>query len=203
MTWFKVDDKLHGHVKARRAGVAAMGLWALAGSYCADHRTNGVVAAEVVEALAGDEGVALAARLVVVGLWVAGDTGWRFHDWADYQPQAVHSSERVAEVSRKRAEAGRKSGAARRANKPRTNDEQTANKPAFCSEQTCDKPPTPLRNEQNRTPVPDPDPDIQTPCSPPLGDAPARVETPKPPAPPTGAPHRGQNLNSATPRPRR
>lgn len=26
MPWFKVDDKIHSHPKARRAGLAAMGL---------------------------------------------------------------------------------------------------------------------------------------------------------------------------------
>lgn len=27
MPWFKVDDRLHDHFKARQAGKAAMGVW--------------------------------------------------------------------------------------------------------------------------------------------------------------------------------
>ena len=41
--WFKVDDKLHDHRKARKAGKAAMGVWVLAGSWSMDNETDGFV----------------------------------------------------------------------------------------------------------------------------------------------------------------
>lgn len=93
MVWFKVDDKLHSHVKAMRAGAEAMGLWVLAGSWAADHLTDGWVpdyAAVRLSAHAEQD----AERLVAAGLWVPGehegDKGWWFHDWAENgQPTRV------------------------------------------------------------------------------------------------------------------
>lgn len=90
MPWFKVDDKLHSHKKAARAGVAAMGLWTVAGSWCADQLSDGFVPDYIAERLAPGEATDLADKLVEAGLWVVdrhdGDDGWRFKDWADYQP---------------------------------------------------------------------------------------------------------------------
>lgn len=87
MTWFKICDGLHDHPKARRAGTAAMGLWALCGSFCASNLTDGFVPRDV----ALRYGTARqAAKLVEVGLWVPterdGEDGWQFHDWLEYQP---------------------------------------------------------------------------------------------------------------------
>jgi hypothetical protein len=84
MPWFKVDDKIHSHPKARRAGLAAMGLWSLAGSHCMDYLTDGVVERWFVESWANGE--ELAERLVLVGLWDEHPEGWQFHDWGEYQP---------------------------------------------------------------------------------------------------------------------
>lgn len=57
----------------------------------------------------------LASKLVDVGLWERCDGGYRIHDYHDYQPTA----EQAAEISEKRAAAGRaggiKSGATRQA----------------------------------------------------------------------------------------
>mgnify|MGYP003619309605 CR=1 FL=1 len=41
--WFKVDDTLHSHPKARRAGLTAVGLWAMSGSYCMSYKTDGFI----------------------------------------------------------------------------------------------------------------------------------------------------------------
>jgi len=85
--WFKVDDKLHAHRKARRAGKAAMGVWLLAGSWSADNLTDGFIPADYLP-LWGSP--ADARRLVQVGLWepaeLDGEPGWRFNDWGDYNP---------------------------------------------------------------------------------------------------------------------
>ncbi len=87
MPWFRVDDKLHDHRKARRAGKAAMGVWALAGSWAADNLTNGFVPASVLPRWGNAKD---AAQLVAADLWSAceqdGEKGWLFHDWPEYQP---------------------------------------------------------------------------------------------------------------------
>lgn len=95
MPWFKSDDSLWRHPKVRRLGkdkLAAMGLWELCGTWCADNiLTNprdGFVPDDQVETL--DPKHRYAQRLVAVGLWeettVDGEHGYVFHDWADYNP---------------------------------------------------------------------------------------------------------------------
>lgn len=85
--WFKVDDKLHDHRKARGAGATAMGVWLLAGSWAADNLTDGFVPVAVLGRWGRPRD---AQRLVDVGLWnVAeqdGEKGWRFHGWDEFQP---------------------------------------------------------------------------------------------------------------------
>ena len=110
MPWFKIDDKIHSHPKMRRAGLPAMGLWALAGSHCMDYLTDGVVEAWFVESW--PNGKKLAAELIKVGLWDKHQDGWAFHDWAEYQPTRE-------KVLKERAEALERMHRVR-ANKPRT-----------------------------------------------------------------------------------
>lgn len=130
MTWFKVDDGFYRHRKVRRLGkdrVPAVGLWTLAGNWCADNTTDGFVADEQVELW--DQRHRYARRLVDVGLWheteVDGEHGYQFHQWADYQP----TREQVLDKRRKRSEAGRlggiRSGQSRRT-KHQTPDEANA-----------------------------------------------------------------------------
>lgn len=99
MTWFKVDDKLHDHRKARKAGKSAMGVWVLAGSWSMDNETDGFIPEDV---LARWGTKSDAAKLVTVGLWdpetYQGEKGWRFHDWSRFQPSAaVTAAKRAAE----------------------------------------------------------------------------------------------------------
>ena len=101
--WFRVDDKLHDHRKARRAGVAAMGLWVLAGSWCQANKSPGFVP-EAVIARWGEEAnpqasaQALATRLVDACLWVAteeaGEKGFQFLGWETWQPNQEELRER-------------------------------------------------------------------------------------------------------------
>lgn len=91
MTWFKVDDQLHDHKKARRLGkdkVPALGVWVLCGSWSADTLSDGFVPDEIVQRF--DPKMAYAKRLVEVGLWHRvehdGEPGYQFHDWSEYQP---------------------------------------------------------------------------------------------------------------------
>lgn len=112
MPWFKVDDKLHEHPKAHRAGIEAIGLWTLAGSYCGDNPNDGFVPERVLVRWIPTpaKGRRLAQRLVEAELWHPdtqdGEAGWRFHDWGDFQPTRAQ----IAEERRKKAEAGRKGG---------------------------------------------------------------------------------------------
>ncbi len=89
MPWFKVDDQLHDHRKARKAGRSAMGVWVMAGSWCMASETDGFVPTDVL----GRWGTRRdAEKLCSVGFWFAdtheGEDGWRFHDWLKYQPDA-------------------------------------------------------------------------------------------------------------------
>jgi hypothetical protein len=72
MTWFKVDDGLHSHRKVmsipRRERVAAMGLWVLAGSWCADNLTDGHVPRYMLTEWGATRRQAEA--LVSAGLWI-------------------------------------------------------------------------------------------------------------------------------------
>jgi hypothetical protein len=91
MPWFKVDDGLHAHKKAARAGADAMGLWVLAGSWCADQLTDGFVPDYIAVRL-DPKAKAKAAKLCAAGFWFPaerdGDKGWQFHDWHIHQPAA-------------------------------------------------------------------------------------------------------------------
>jgi hypothetical protein len=88
MVWFKVDDTLAAHAKARRAGLAAMGLWVLAGSHCGQQLTDGFVPEWFV--VLWPSGRKHAAALVEAGLWtpatVDGEDGWQFHEWQQSNP---------------------------------------------------------------------------------------------------------------------
>lgn len=88
MPWFRVDDTLSSHPKSRAAGLPAMGLWALAGSYAAQYLTEGFVPEWYV--LSWAQGKKHAASLVSAGLWVVVDGGWQFHQWDERQPSKEH-----------------------------------------------------------------------------------------------------------------
>jgi hypothetical protein len=97
VTWFKVDDKLHDHRKARKAGKSAMGVWVLAGSWSMDNETDGFIPEDV---LARWGTPTDARRLVAAGLWDNGihneETGWWFHDWSVFQPSAAVTAAKKA-----------------------------------------------------------------------------------------------------------
>ena len=100
MAWFKVDDKLHDHRKARKAGKAAMGVWVLAGSWSMDNETDGFIPADVLSRWGTTSD---ARRLVDVGLWQRetfhGEDGYRFHDWTRFQPSAAVTAAKRAKES--------------------------------------------------------------------------------------------------------
>lgn len=145
MPWFKIDDKAHSHPKWLKAGNAAIGLFVRAGSYSAQHLTEGIVPA-VIAQLYGT--APQAAKLVKVGLWhgsphncprcpqpPAGD--YVIHDFFE----GGRNTTRAQDEANKKAAAERaaKSRAAR--NAPRIADDSPAFPPRFEDE-----------NASNRTP---------------------------------------------------
>lgn len=93
MPWFKVDDQFWSHPKVVELSSDAVALWVRAGSYAAQHLTDGVVTYGTIRMLAADRDAAT--ELTNAGLWDQQDgRTWLFHDWDDYQPDAVVSKER-------------------------------------------------------------------------------------------------------------
>lgn len=113
---FRVADTAPEHTKLRRAGLAAAGLWALAGAYAMRELTDGWVPEYWVQSWPA--GGKQAAALVAVGLWrpVARDgmPGFSFHDWVDFQRPAakiIEEREKGKErAARSRARAAERNG---------------------------------------------------------------------------------------------
>lgn len=118
MSWFKVDDKVHGSMKRLKVSTAAMGLWACAGSWAKDKKTGGFIPREALRALAPDlsdeQRFALAAELVGAavdgihehGFWLPMPNGWQFHDWETYQTDDEIETERRETIREIRRKAG-------------------------------------------------------------------------------------------------
>lgn len=107
MPWFKVDDGFYDHPKVAaiplKDRAAAAGAWLLCGTWSAKHLQDGFVPESRAHELAGDR---IAALLVDVKLWRRVKGGYRFHDWATYQPTRAAVEER----RKVRAAAGAKGG---------------------------------------------------------------------------------------------
>lgn len=92
---FRVADNAPEHPKLRAVGLAAAGLWSLAGAYAMRELTDGWVPDYWVQTWPG--GKKQAAALIQVGLWSAvprqGIAGYLFHDWAEYQRSAASVNE--------------------------------------------------------------------------------------------------------------
>ncbi|WIE65929.1 hypothetical protein DEI99_005165 [Curtobacterium sp. MCLR17_036] len=127
MPWMKVDDGLHATRKVvripRRRRMAAMGLWIIAASWSAANLTDGCLDEHEVDELGGTS--EQAQWLVDAGLWERTESGYRFHDWADYQPtRAEVLAKRKDEAERKRIARSRPRG--QRADSDRTDDGRRA-----------------------------------------------------------------------------
>jgi hypothetical protein len=107
VTWFKVDDNLPTHRKVlaipRRDRAAAIGLWTLAGAWCAKNLTDGHLGAHMLEELASSK--KYADLLVRVGLWEATEQGYLFHDWSSpWQPTRAEVEAKREEEAKRKAE---------------------------------------------------------------------------------------------------
>jgi len=115
MTWFKIDDSFYDHPKVYDAPDCAVALWTRAGAWSARNLTDGFVPTGMPARLCDDPDTAVK-ELVRRGLWTRASGGYRFHDWHIYQP----SKEAVENLRLKRAEAGRRGGKAKAANRDPT-----------------------------------------------------------------------------------
>lgn len=114
MSWFKVDDKFHGHEKVKRIPRAiraeAIGTWTLCGTWSADHERDGYVPEHMIDELGAT--LAGAEALVTAKLWRRRNGGFVFINWAEWQPtreeqdaKRAATRNRVAEHrARKKAE---------------------------------------------------------------------------------------------------
>jgi len=124
MSWVRMDDRTPSHPKFEDLSDLAWALWtkALCWTYQPEHeRTGGFVPRKVALSLlkSGPEAVEAAASELVEavgdscfghasGLWVAEESGWRFHDWEKYRPSA--SKQCFEPGSEAAVEAGRLGG---------------------------------------------------------------------------------------------
>ena len=197
MNWAKIDDGFYDHPKVLIAGEEAANLYLRGLVWCCKHLTDGAIPREALRTLTGRrDAAALAAKLVASGLWEARESGWAVHDFHDHNPTAAEVKARRAELSAKRAEAGKRGGI--RSGQVRVmeaNAKQTASKP----EASCSGVAEAKRSPVPSRPVPDQSKEEKTP-PPPVAGAARRVadETPaaravealSAPAPTRSATHR-------------
>jgi len=106
MPWFKVDDSLADHpdiiaLLETKAGREGLGLWTIAGSWCARHLTDGLLPASLPRRIGFTKKHADA--LVKAGLWEVTDDGYRFRNWLKYQPSREQVTAQRA-VTKRRVE---------------------------------------------------------------------------------------------------
>lgn len=111
MTWVKIDDGAAQHPKLLRAGPNAVALWLAGLCYANRYHTDGLIPRSALGALYPSDLMSTrarnnaAAQLVRVGLWLADPEGWRVHEYALYQSEAMRStvsSRREADRERQR-----------------------------------------------------------------------------------------------------
>lgn len=107
MTWFKVDDGWWSHPKVIPVESDARGIWVSAGSWCAQHLTDGFLpeyALKMITELRGNKLKAACEELIEAGLWKRRPGGFLFHDWEKYQPiREDVEKKRAADRERKAA----------------------------------------------------------------------------------------------------
>ena len=100
--WFKVDDQIPFNPKVLQAGNKAMGLWVRAGAWSGSMLTDGYIPDDIVTALGGKREDTT--RLLQAGLWDREIGGYRFHDWAEYQPSSAKVKQEQAKARKRMRE---------------------------------------------------------------------------------------------------
>lgn len=116
MAWAKLDDRFHSHPKALQVwerDPAALGLYALALSWAADHKTDGLLPTEWInrQVPVQRDRDRLLATLQEAKLLESNGEGWLIHDYLDYNPsRAEEQAKREADAERQRRHRKRDSG---------------------------------------------------------------------------------------------
>lgn len=109
--WFKVDDHFHDHEKVRGIDPAAAGVWALAGSWCGQAKTDGFVPDHVVTRWTRRV-QKVAGELVDRELWEPAqrgrEHGWQFVNWCEWQPTREETDEPLERIRWRRKNALKK-----------------------------------------------------------------------------------------------
>lgn len=149
MTWFKVDDSFHSHPKVLAASPAALGLWVVAGSWSGANLSDGFIPDHVLPRLLADAAT-LAQELVTARLWRRVRGGYRFHDWAHFNPpaKAVLADREAARERMRAVRARRKEGPTR---DHRADFEQTSKKGRESDDQSPSRKTT-AAHQANRSP---------------------------------------------------
>jgi hypothetical protein len=85
----------------------AVGVWTLAGSWCAAHLTDGYIPADALRMVCRRNAATYAQELVDRNLWAAAGDGWQFVDWAQWNPTKA-TIEAKRDANRARVEAYRR-----------------------------------------------------------------------------------------------
>lgn len=101
MPWFRIDDNFYDHPKVDDLPLSAVGLWTLAGTYCAKQLTDGQITASRIRKFGATNDDVTA--LLTAGLWEQCEDGYAFRNWDEYQPTR-ESVEGEREKNRKRAQ---------------------------------------------------------------------------------------------------
>ena len=105
MSWVRLDDGFALHPKVAAAGPLGMAMHVAAICYCNQYLTDGFVPDQIVPALLNLKGLAMhcwdnesfgggqdaepaliVEDLLAAGLWEKAETGYRIHDYLEYQP---------------------------------------------------------------------------------------------------------------------
>jgi hypothetical protein len=101
--WFNADSKMYAHPKPRQAGLEAMGLWLVCGTYASDNLTDGQIPLWYIQSW--PRGLKLAGNLVAVNLWTKTSDGYQFNAWDEYQrtrEQVLADREKAKDRQRQR-----------------------------------------------------------------------------------------------------
>jgi hypothetical protein len=152
MPWSKLDDEFYDHPKVVEAGTLGAGMFTVCLSYVGRKLTDGFIATSMIRRLCADldDPIALADRLVDVGLFERAEGGYQIHDYLEYNPPAAKIlAERYAAKERMRA--------ARAANGQFGEQERSGDVPAQFTGTLADVQSAPSPSP-SPSPIPDPSP---------------------------------------------
>jgi hypothetical protein len=160
--WVFISDDFYDHWKFEAAGPMGIALWTVGLAWCNRNRTDGQISATKAARLLNlkDGCEELCEHLVKCELWDRTETGFRVHDYEDYQLTAQQITQRSAAASAAKAEAGRRGGLATQAKRrlleapldqPASKAEADT-KPLSQSLEIFNPPPTPSQNGADHAP---------------------------------------------------